>query len=155
MTILSHFHHHLHHAPSPPLTFYNVSDGPTACFDHHQLRPLPRYHLTDTNKPTNGAPGTANEGQRPCHVCGKSANRTMALPGEDNKREPTAPMPRIWHGHWGIGNTPTIPETTVQTRGDSTHATYVAWVLWNAEQRQRGTTHPGQQTRVSAHVMDW
>jgi hypothetical protein len=59
----------------------------------------------------------------------------------------------------------------VQTRGDSTHATYMALVLWNdesvapspsrqltcvtavpAERRQRGTTHPGQQMRVSAHV---
>jgi hypothetical protein len=64
---------HLHHAPSPPLTFYNVGDGPTACFDRHRLRPLPCYHPTGTNKPTNGPPRTANEGRRPCHVRGNSA----------------------------------------------------------------------------------
>jgi hypothetical protein len=73
MTILSHFHHHLHHAPSPPLTFYNIGDGPTARFDHHRLCLLPRYHPMDTNEPMNGAPGTAKEGRCACHVRGNSA----------------------------------------------------------------------------------
>ncbi|KIJ92054.1 hypothetical protein K443DRAFT_13909 [Laccaria amethystina LaAM-08-1] len=63
--------------------------------------------------------------------------RTMALPGEDIKREQTEPMPCIWHGRWGIRNASTRPGTKVQTRGDSWHGCCGMYQLNDANEAPR------------------